>query len=279
LEDAKRYCEFSLIGLTDTAQITDIKRRVAGLKYGIEQKGKDDEDKIKVANAQLEAGRDGMVFVKGGCFMMGDTFSEGDLDEKPVHEVCVDDFYIGKYEVTQGQWRQVMGNNPTKDNSACGNNCPVDTVSWDDVMVFIDKLNRQSLKRYRLPTEAEWEYAARSGGKREKYAGGDYIDSVAWYKSNSGGTSHPVGSKVANGLGIYDMSGNISEWCNDWSDDNFYAISPRNNPTGPLSGSRHVVRGGSYLFEPTFLRASLRARTYPDLRAKNLGFRLARSFQ
>ncbi|TAN44631.1 MAG: formylglycine-generating enzyme family protein, partial [Nitrospirae bacterium] len=127
-----------------------------------------------------------MVLVKGGCYQMGDTFGDGDSDEKPVHEVCVDDFYIGKFEVTQGQWQAVMGNNPSSFKN-CGDNCPVESVSWNDVQEFISRLNKKvplskggTRGLYRLPTEAEWEYAARSGGKREKYAGGDDVDSVAW---------------------------------------------------------------------------------------------------
>jgi len=186
-----------------------------------------------------------MVFVKGGCYQMGDTFGDGESDEKPVHEVCVDDYYIGKYEVTQGQWKAIMGNNPSyfKD---CGDNCPVEQVSWNDIQDFMTKLNNKTGKNYRLPTEAEWEYAAKSGGKSEKYAGGNDIDSVAWYTSNSGGKTHPVGQKTANGLGIYDMSGNVWEWVNDWYGDKYYGESPKNNPKGSNSGSDRVLRGGCW---------------------------------
>ncbi len=198
-----------------------------------------------------------MVFVKGGCYQMGDTFGDGDSDEKPVHEVCVDDFYIGKYEVTQGQWKAIMGNNPSyfKD---CGDNCPVEDVSWNDIQDFINKLNQKITPSiplnkgglrgmYRLPTEAEWEYAARSGGKSEKWAGtsneselGDY----AWYDKNSESKTHPVGQKKPNGIGLYDMSGNVWEWVNDWYDEDYYKNSPQNNPKGPNSGSLRVNRGG-----------------------------------
>ena len=121
------------------------------------------------------------VFVKGGCYQMGDTFGDGYSDEKPVHEVCVDDFYIGKYEVTQAQWEKVMGNNPSYFKNC--DNCPVEQVSWNDIQEFINRLNSKAGgNKYRLPTEAEWEYAARSGEKREKYSGGDDCDSVGWYE-------------------------------------------------------------------------------------------------
>lgn len=187
-----------------------------------------------------------MVFAKGGCYQMGDTFGDGNSDEKPVHKVCVDDFYIGRYEVTQGQWKAIMGRNLSyfKD---CGDNCPVEQVSWNDIQNFINKLIQKTGKKYRLPTEAEWEYAARSRGKNEKWAGtsneseiGDY----AWYLSNSGSKTHPVGQKKPNGLGLYDMSGNVWEWCSDWYGKNYYGNSPKDNPTGPSGGQFRVLRGG-----------------------------------
>jgi len=215
-----------------------------------------------------------MVFVKGGCYQMGDTFGDGDSNEKPVHEVCVDDFNIGKYEVTQGQWKAVMGNNPSyfKD---CGDNCPVEQVSWNDIQDFITKLNNKTGKNYRLPTEAEWEYAARSGGKSEKYSGSNDIDSVAWYSSNSGSKTHPVGQKAANGLGIYDMSGNVEEWVNDCKDDNYYKSSPKDNPKGPSSDTGRVRRGGSWGYYSWGIRSVHRGWFYPVDRSYYLGFRLA----
>lgn len=230
-----------------------------------------------------------MVFVKGGCYQMGDTLGDGGSDEKPVHEVCVDDFYMGKYEVTQGQWKAVMGNNPSyfKD---CGDNCPVESVSWNDIQEFINKLNQKTTPSiplnkggqsgmYRLPTEAEWEYAAKSvsggGGKNEKYSGSNNVDSVAWYSSNSGGKTHPVGTKQPNGLGIYDMMGNIWEWTNDWYDKDYYNNSPKNNPQGTNSGQSRVLRGGSWYDLPQYVRASNRGRVLPTARYDNNGFRLA----
>lgn len=216
------------------------------------------------------------VSVKGGCYQMGDTFGDGESDEKPVHEVCVDDFYIGKYEVTQGQWKAVMGNNPSylKD---CGDNCPVETVSWNDIQEFINKLNNKTGKNYRLPTEAEWEYAARSGGKSEKYSGSNDVDSVAWYDKNSGSKTHPVGQKAANGLGIYDMSGNVWEWVNDWYDSGYYKNSPKNNPTGADSGSFRVLRGGSWGGDAWVTRSASRHDDAPGSRFHVGGFRLVRT--
>lgn len=216
------------------------------------------------------------VFVKGGCFQMGDTFGDGEADEKPVHEVCVDDFYMGKYEVTQGQWREVMGNNPSYFKN-CGDNCPVEQVSWNDVQEFISRLNRKSGTRYRLPTEAEWEYAARSGGRQEKYSGGNDVDTVAWYDGNSGNRTHPVGQKRPNGLGLYDMSGNVWEWCEDWYGTNYYAQSSRNNPKGPSSGSHRVLRGGSWYDNARDTRAADCLVVTPAGRSNFLGFRLLRT--
>jgi formylglycine-generating enzyme required for sulfatase activity len=212
------------------------------------------------------------VFVPGGCFQMGDTFGDGDSDEKPVHEVCVDGFYMGKYEVTQGQWRKVMGNNPSYFKN--GDNYPVETVSWNDAQEFISKLNAGGGKEFRLSTEAEWEYAARSGGKKEKYAGGNDVDAVAWYGKNSGSKTQPVGSKAANGLGIYDMSGNVWEWCRDWYDGSYYKNSPRQKPQGPSNGADRVGRGGCWDYDPGIVRAAHRAGSEPASRYYILGFRL-----
>lgn len=167
------------------------------------------DSSVKSLLAQAEAMRPpkftgpttGMEFVlmEGGCFQMGSN--SGGSDEKPVHEVCVDDFYMGKYEVTQGEYQKLTGSNPSRFK---GTNKPVEQVSWDDAQDYIRKLNSRSKQNYRLRTEAEWEYAARSGGKNETYAGGNNIDAVAWYSSNSGRQTHPVEQKQANGLGLYE---------------------------------------------------------------------------
>ena len=215
------------------------------------------------------------IFVKGDCFDMGDTFGDGGTDEKPVHQVCVNDFFLGVYEVTQAQWERVMGNNPSYFKK--GGNYPVEQVSWNDVQDFIGRLNRQNGKRYRLPTEAEWEYAARSGGKREWYAGTsreNELKDYAWYTGNSGGSTHPVGQKKPNGLGLFDMSGNVWEWCADWYDSNYYGNSPKNNPTGPNSGQYHMLRGGSWFSVPWNLRTAYRLGFAPSARYDDSGFRL-----
>jgi sulfatase modifying factor 1 len=216
------------------------------------------------------------VFVKGGCYEMGDTFGGG-FPWETAHEVCVNDFYMGKYEVTQEQWEKLMGSNPSnfKDNDKN----PVECVSWNDAQHFIDRLNNQSGRKYRLPTEAEWEYAARSGGKKEKFSGtsaADELGEYAWYSYNAGGKPHPVGRGRPNGLGFYDMSGNVWEWCSDWYDEKYYKTSPRNNPKGPDDGSLRVRRGGSFSSaNVTDIRAAYRGWDMETSRLIVNGFRLA----
>ena len=224
-----------------------------------------------------------MVYVKGGCYQMGatDDDCDGTPEERPVHEVCVDDFYLGKYEVTQGQWKSIMGSNTSTLSTCREDNCPIDNVSWSDAQDFISRLNsRSDGSKYRLPTEAEWEYAARSGGKSEKYSGGNDVGSASWNAENSGKINHPVGTKAPNGLGIYDMSGNVWEMTNDWYGSNYYSSSPRNNPAGPSSGIDRVVRGGcrtgGVLNQRTARRIYVYDRTGSD-RGGNVGFRLLRT--
>ena len=221
----------------------------------------------------------GMIFkwVAGGCYEMGcgswtDTCSD---NESPVHEVCVDGFWIGKYEVTQGQWEQIMGNNPSYNKS--GDDFPVEKVSWNDCQDFITALNGKGSNIFRLSTEAEWEYAARGGGKEEKYAGGNDLDSLGWYTSNSEGHSHEVGTKAANSLGIYDMSGNLWEWCSDLYGSSYYSSSPMNNPQGPTTGSSRVFRGGGWDYPAQSCRAAYRSYGPPGLRYGGIGFRLVLS--
>ncbi len=216
-----------------------------------------------------------MVHVKGGCFEMGDNFGDGLSDELPVHTVCVKDFFIGKYEVTQGLWRAVMKSNPSY-FSKCGDDCPVEEVSWDDAQEFILKLNKETGRKYRLPTEAEWEYAARSGGKLEKWSGTSdeqKLGEYAWYGANSGNSTHPVGRKKPNGLGIYDMSGNVWEWVQDVY--KHYADPPDSKHSRRHNGS--VTRGGGWKGKPKDLRASNRFYVQPAHRYSNQGFRLART--
>ena len=218
------------------------------------------------------------VYVPSGCYQMGcnSTWSGScNSYEKPVHEVCVDGFWISKYEVTQGQWKEIMGNNPSYFDN--GDNYPVEKVSWNDCQDFIDNLNSESSKTFRLPTEAEWEYAARSGGKQQKYAGGGDVDSVAWYGGNSGDQTHEVGTKAPNDLGIYDMSGNVWEWCSDWYSSDYYSNSPKNNPQGPSSGSYRVGRGGGWDSVAEYVRAVIRVYGVPSYTYVGIGLRLVRT--
>ena len=191
-----------------------------------------------------------MVFVEGGTFIMGCTEERRQsedcfMQEMPAHKVSLSNFYIGKYEITQAQWRAVMGINAAYFKNC--DPCPVESVHWEDVQEFIQKLNEQTGKRYRLPTEAEWEYAARGGKKSKgyKYAGSNDANEVAWYNGNSQ-KPQPVGSKRPNELGIHDMSGNVWEWCSDWYAADYYEHSPTTNPRGPSSGKKKVQRGGSW---------------------------------
>ena len=214
------------------------------------------------------------VYVKGGRFEMGDIFGDGQEDEKPVHEVRLDGFWIGKYPVTQGEWKRVMGNNPSKFKK--GGSYPVEHVRWYDVENFIGKLNQKTGMQFRLPTEAEWEYTARSGGKKEKWAGTN-SESVtveyAWYCFNSGKETHPVGQKKPNGLGLHDMSGNIWEWVQDWYGEKFYQYSPADNPQGSGHGGNKVIRGGGWDSEIEDLRTTSRSCSHPRAPYR-VGFRL-----
>jgi len=214
-----------------------------------------------------------VVWVPEGCYQMGS--SSGDPDEKPVHEVCVEGFWMGKYEVTQGQWKKIMSSNPSKFRS--GDDYPVETISWNDAQQYISKLKQQSGNSFSLPTEAQWEYAARSGGRDQIYAGGNDVDSVAWYYSNSGSNTHRVGTKDPNGLGIYDMSGNVWEWCEDVYDKNAYSRHVRNNPVITSGGNSRVDRGGSWDDNPRDVRAAGRGGDSADRRGSDIGFRLCLS--
>lgn len=216
-----------------------------------------------------------MVEVGGGTFTMGATSEQGSDawdEEKPAHKVTLSDYYIGQTEVTQALWEAVMGSNPSDSK---GGNLPVERVSWDDCQVFIQKLNQLTGKQFRLPTEAEWEYAARGGRKSRgyKYAGGNNIDSVAWCDGNSGNETHPVATKQANELGIYDMSGNVLEWCSDWCGD--YTSSSQSDPQGSSSGSFRVIRGGCYYNFARNCRVSYRISNTLDYRSGYLGLRLS----
>jgi len=215
-----------------------------------------------------------MVKVEGGTFQMGSN--DGNFNEKPVHSVTVSSFEIGKYEVTQALWEKIMGNNPSHFK---GDNLPVENVSWNDIQTFIIKLNEQTGKTYRLPTEAEWEYAARGGNssKGYKYSGSDNINDVVWYNSNSGGRTHKIGPMLSNELGIYDMSGNVWEWCNDCYSSSYYSSSPTDNPTGPASDSYRVLRGGSWLNYAYACCVTYRSNSSPSYRYDCCGFRIVQA--
>ena len=192
-----------------------------------------------------------MVYVEGGTFMMGATSEQGDDaydSEKPAHKVTLDDYYIAETQVTQALWQAVMGNNPSSNRR--GEDLPVETISWNDCQEFIKKLNQFTREKFSLPTEAQWEFAARGGNlsKGYKYAGSNNLDEVAWFLDNSNRQTHPVAQKKPNELGLYDMSGNVKEWCNDLYNKDYYRLSPQFNPQGPMSGIERVLRGGSFVY-------------------------------
>ena len=227
----------------------------------------------------------------GGTFKMGSPASDKarEPDEGPVHEVQLDGFWLGKYEVTQGQWVKLMGSNHQGEfqkyqksvgvtpwvSLKKGGNYPVE-LSWVDTQEFIEKLNNlgPASHKFRLPTEAEWEYAARSGGKAELYAGGNNVDAVAWYEKNSGHTTHPVGTKSPNGFGLYDMSGNVWELCQDVANEGGYKKHPRYNPINK-NGEGHIIRGGSNASPSSAVRCTFRGATNIFPVVYDQGFRLA----
>ncbi len=257
---------------------------------------------------------DNMVLVRGGTFQMGSN--DGEADEKPVHSVTVSDFYLSKFEVTVAEfktfveatgyqtdaeknggegssfwnsttskWELTSGINWRHDAEGKSRpqneyNHPIIHVSWNDAVAYCDWLSKTTGQKYHLPTEAEWEFAARGGNqsKNYKYAGSSEVDEVAWYLENSSSKTHPVGQKKANELGIFDMSGNVWEWCSDWYAADFYKNSPSSNPTGAGSSVARVDRGGGWGYDPQSCRAAFRDSNVPTRRNKYLGFRLARSF-
>jgi len=205
---------------------------------------------------------------------MGDIFGAGGLDEKPNHEVCVGDFSIGKYPVTRQEWFQVMGSNPSQYRGA--ENLPVEKISWNEAQAFVKVLRRKTGKKWRLPTEAEWEYAA-GGGKRQKYPGtsnDEELGEYAWFETNSGLKTHPVGTRKPNDLGIHDMAGNVWQWVQDRYDRDYYRQSPRQDPKGDPFGVNRILKGGSAYKDAHFLRVSYRDYQAPETRTNSVGFRL-----
>ncbi len=230
------------------------------------------------------------VWVPGGCFQMGSN--EGDDDEKPVHEVCVDGFWMGVHEVTVGQWERFVSETGYRGEGSNHWRCdgmadpegftqeadhPVCCVSWKEATAFAEWLSKKTGHAYRLPTEAEWEYACRSGGRGETYCGGEDVDRLAWYDGNSGGRTHEVGTQAFNGLGIYDMSGNVWEWCSDIYAKDAYSKHAHENPIYVESGRVRVIRGGSWNCSARACRSANRYRNDPEDRYYYLGFRLART--
>jgi formylglycine-generating enzyme required for sulfatase activity len=215
------------------------------------------------------------ALIPAGEFQMGSA--NGANDERPVRTVRISKpFYLGIYEVTQGQWEAVMGNNPSQFKGDASR--PVERVSWEEVQQFIDKLNaREGGTKYRLPTEAEWEYAARAGSTTAYSFGDDssQLGKYAWFEGNAGNTTHPVGKLQPNAWGLYDMHGNVWEWVQDWYGK--YAAEPVTDPQGPASGSDRVIRGGGWGHVAGFCRSAYRLHGAPGGRSDSLGFRLLRT--
>ncbi|PQJ81855.1 bifunctional serine/threonine-protein kinase/formylglycine-generating enzyme family protein [Polaribacter glomeratus] len=263
---------------------TEANSTIASIKEALnsaEAKKKQEEQQKAIEHTNraakaIKSLEENMVYVQGGTFTMGCTSEQTGCssNESPAHAVTLSSFNIGKYEVTQGQWQAVMGNNPSS-FSGC-DQCPVEQVSWNDIQSFLKKLNTATGKRFRLPTEAEWEFAARGGNKSRgyTYSGSNTLSSVGWHSGNSGDKTHAVGQKQRNELGLYDMSGNVWEWCSDWYDENYYSSSSSNNPKGPSSSSYRVIRGGSWRNSASGCRVAYRYGNEPDNRYDSDGFRV-----
>ena len=287
-EGYKRHREWIELEARDMVHLVDLEK--------IEKKP-DYENSYSLGGGSHSAGDTwtdsvtGMEFmwVPKGCFQMGSN--SGQDDEKPIHEICIDGVWMGKYEITVGQFtkfKNEMGYSSEPSNEwKCKGTAKVDgfsqtsehpvaCVTWKDVKAFAEWLSRKSGKNYRMPTEAEWEYACRSGGKDQKYCGGNNLDGLGWYSANANGKTHAVGRKQKNGLGLYDMSGNVWEWVNDWYEEGYYAKSPKRNPKGPASASARVNRGGGWDYVAGLARSAYRAGNVPDSRVNNLGARLVR---
>jgi len=255
---------------------------------------------VPSAGGTIRSGTD-FASVPAGCFQMGNGFSDAYHLEKPVHDVCLDKFRMAKHDVSVGEFSRFVQEsgyvsqaeksggcyvhdgiswrmNPTASWRSPGfkqdDRHPVVCVTWNDAVQYAAWLSGKDGRSYRLPTEAQWEYAARGGGRIERYAGGDDLDALAWYSANAGGTTHPVGMKKPNALGLYDMSGNVWQWTGDWYSQSYYRQSPKNSPQGPAEGTKRVFRGGSWFYDARGVRVSYRDFAVPDYRSSYLGFRL-----
>lgn len=218
---------------------------------------------------------DNMVFVDGGTFYMGNELEEGEMDQDANrHRVTIDPFFISRYEVTQELWTTVLDYNPAQFKDPQN---PIENVSWEEVQQFIQKLNNITGMNFRLPTEAEWEFAAKGGtfSLGYRFAGSDFPKAVAWVDENSKFTTHNVAMKRPNELGIYDMSGNVAEWCQDFYQHDYYIISPEHNPKGPQVGNNHVNRGGSWVMDQKYAKTYSRNLASPKMKSQAIGFRLA----
>ena len=221
-----------------------------------------------------------MLFIPSGSFLMGSN--NGEMDERPVHNVLIDSFYMGEYEITQKEWYEVMETKPWENlkYAKSGDKYPVVNVSWYDVKDFIEKLNNLTRKNFRLPTEAEWEYACRAGSSSKFFHGSlKYgLSNFAWYYDNAFKKDemygHEKGKKAPNKWGLYDMLGNVYEWCSDWYGNDYYNKSPVNNPKGPRYGSHKVIRGGDWSRTDYFLRVSSRRYYSPHSKDSFIGFRI-----
>lgn len=247
------------------------------LKAKEEELKRQKAERIAKLHPEIKKLLQNMILIEGGTFQMG---TEDHDWCKPVHPVTVKDFEIAKYPITQAQWRAVMGSDPPKLKFKGCDECPVESVSWNDCQEFLQKLNELTGEKFRLPGEAEWEFAA-IGGKNSKgflYAGSSTVDEVAWYRKNADSKTHPVGKKKANELGLYDMSGNVWEWCeDDWHET--YHNAPKDG-TAWVETKRtafRVLRGGSWNYLPYYCRAAYRVRDYPNIRNLNYGFRCAKT--
>ena len=280
------YAEVVTINIDETTRIEDVKLEASNEVVSIPQQqeqyspqqeygGGFSNQTITVNGVSFE-----MVYVEGGSFDMGATTEQGSDaydSEYPVHSVTLSDYYIGRCEVTQELWLAVMGSWPgtaPSNSYGVGANYPAYFISWNDCQEFVSMLNSLTGMTFRLPTEAEWEYAARGGNQslHYKYSGSDNIGDVAWYDGNSGYKTHAVGTKTANELGIYDMSGNVYEWCSDWYGS--YSAGAQTNPQGPSSGTYRVLRGGSWNYNASYCRVSNRNYNDPDFSFNGLGLRL-----